>query len=188
MEVWEDEVVFTIKCENVTAVVDGTRCQVAGHVVLKRYDPYGKMRTVVDTYIRHEEVLDYMTTYSGITREIARTGMDLSTVTAFIAAAVRGYTLVTFDGRSVFSALRVQSFDVARHVELQEYFCRPDKTPYGLGPLLLALGYNFQPHRSSCAMLASFMMNLYFNDYRRTPTFEPRRPVLSAKEYARLLH
>lgn len=187
--------VFALDCEMIKAT-DGS--QLAGHVVLVKSDLCSGSKKVLDTYIWHPEasILSYQTRYSRIHKWMIDEGVPLDSVVSFILRAIRGHTLVTFNGKADFSALGLGQATVLqyveKHVELQDYFRRPNKQPYGLGPLVLHFGYqrNGRPiivsHR--CAddaflTLRLYLDHYYHNDGEISPFFQPEKPILSNTEY-----
>ena len=196
MEPWERDIVFALDCEMIQCFVSGKRINMAARIVLVKNNPkfisYGWSK-VLDTYIYHpkEIVRNYMTRYSGIEPWMVKEGAPMDAVVTFLLRAIAGHTVVTFNGKSDFLSLGITSETVlmyaSRHVELQNYFQRPDGTPYGLGPLVDYFGYrrNGRPViiRHNCVDDALFTLRLYVDHFRDGEVFAPLYPVLSKSEY-----
>lgn len=193
MELWEREVVFALDVEMVTAVFGGKRTAIAARVVLMKTDLRTGTRKVLDTYVRNEKavIVDYNTRYSRIESWMVDEGVDVDFVSSFILQAIRGHTLVTFNGHADFAALGLDENTIKtfakKYVELQDYFRRPDGQPYGLGPLVHYFGYE----RHGRPVLINhhiiddtfYTLRLYLDHYVANDTFYPTKAILTTKQF-----
>lgn len=195
MEPWE-RAVFTVKCDLVTAVIDGKKQRVAGRVILFRFDSLTfQYRKVLDTFVKYAAgvVVDTHPRFSRLSFEILSTGIDRDSVVDVLLKLVEGHTLVTFSGSTVFAALGIDEYIVGRyvgkHVELQDFFRRPDGQPFALGPLAIYFGYK---HNGRQVILnhdsvqdAYYHLRLFNDHYSANETFEPMSAIMSKAEFCR---
>ena len=194
MASWDDQVTFALDVEMVNGVVNGESQNLAGRVVLVRNDPYVEWIKVIDAYIKYPDgvVRDCLTRYSRIKPwQLQMLGMPRDAVVNFILSAIYGHTLVTFSGhhdlRSLGIEMDVVKRCVSQHIELQDFFKRPNGTPYGLGPLVDYFGYTRNDRkvviRHNCVDDSVYTLRLYRDYYQANTTFQPVTYVLSKREY-----
>ena len=166
MDPWE-RVVYTIKCDLDTALIDGKRQRVAGRVVLVRFDGFTyEYRKVLDTYVKYppRTVVDFHERYSRLTPALLSSGIDRESVVDVVLKLVSGQMLVTFAGRTVFAALGINDYVIDRyvykHIELQDHFKRQDGQPYALGPLIVYFGYRV--HGRQVVLNRDLVQDAYF--------------------------
>lgn len=186
------DVVYAMDVE----MVQGCNRQLlAGRIVLVRSDPHDEWVKVLDVYVRYPNgiVRNCMTRYSRIEKwQLNKYGVDLQTVVLVLLDILRNKTLVTFSGNHDFSSLGISNTQVQnvvkKHVELQDYFKRPDGTPYGLGPLIEYFDYSRHCYqdiiiRNNCCDNAVYTLRLYRERYRKDIPFKASCYILSKKEY-----
>lgn len=196
MEPWE-RVYITVKCDSVLGVIDGKRKRIVGRVVMCRYDTCtGAYTKILDTYVKHPDgvVVDYETRYSRLTPSLLQSGVTPATVANFFLQSINGNTLVTFAGSRAFAALGIDKTMVddfaAEHIELQDFFKRPDGQPYGLGPLALYFGYTRRGRRiilnRNSVEDAYFHLVLFREQYLFHGNFVPAGEIMSKAEFTRM--
>ena len=193
MESWERENVFALDVEMVEGFCGGNRTFLAGRVVLVRNHPRLDWIKVLDTYIKYDpgEVTNYMTRWSKLEPWMIESGIERQAVVDFLLRLITGHKLVTFSGRGDLASLglttRTVSMFVSEHIELQDYFARPNGKPYGLGPLVEYFGYQRLGRpviiRHNCVDDAQYTLRLYMDHYREDATFSPECYIPTKKEY-----
>ena len=188
------ETVFALDVEMVSGVWGNRVKNLAARVVLyKRDAKYGTENKVLDTYVSYPEgvVRSYNTRWSHIEPYMLRDGVSLPLVRAFLLELVEGHTLVTFAGKGDLASLCLQESEVrrrvAKYVDLQSYFVRPNGMPYALGPLVDYFGYSRSGRQvvidHDCVDDAYFTLRLYLDHYLPYGIFEPVVPVLNKQAY-----
>lgn len=187
-----EPVIFALDVEMVEGLVDGVRKNLAGRLVLVRNDRRTEWIKVLDVFIRYPDgvVTNYMTRWSKLEEYQLSSGVDRQTVVDFLLHLITGHTLVVFCGSGDFRALGVSRriIDMFAHVvELQDYFRRPDGTPYGLGPLVDYFGYQRMGRpviiRHNCVDDAVYTLRLYRDHYSDSFEFIPDSRIMSKREY-----
>lgn len=180
--------ILSMDCE----MVRGKRRHICGRVVIVSHDSYNRFTILLDTYVKYPpgEVVNCLTRWSKIRPWMLETGMDYLLVVEKVLSIISGNILVTQNGGADFACLGLTVHyvsSICQHVELQNYFKRPDGNAYGLGPLVEYFKYMSDGRPviidHDCVQDAVYTLRLYLDHYRHEGVFEPTGFIPSVKIY-----
>lgn len=191
----ENEIVYAMDVEMIEGRFIGTSRNLAGRVVVVRNDPTLTWTKVLDTYVWQDPAIinSYKTRWSRLHPWMIQSGVDQEAVVSFILRLISGHKLVTFAGAGDLASLGlspdVVDLYASERIELQDYFCRKDGRPYGLGPLVDHFGYKRIGQqvviRHNCVDDAQYTLRLYLDHYQHGQIFSPESYIMTKKEYCR---
>lgn len=190
---------IALDCEMVQARDKRLLC---GRIVVVSMNDKKEMTIIMDEYVSYPdgnaEVRNYLTKWSKIKPEMMAypKGRPIHEVRRDVIELIGGRTLVTMNGDADFRSLGFDKreikflYSLCNHVELQNFFKRPDGSPYGLGPLVEYFNYRESFDKRvvidhDCIQDAWYTLKLFVDHYDPTLLFIPSKPIPSVSVYRR---